>query len=251
MSKLLALGSLVISLAAGCTPFLQTPPAYVAETAHVLPAGQVNVTGAVGGGVDPVASGHGGGGAARARVGIGGGQEIGVEGSALYTDQTVYHGWGDPTTDAQTATLAAKLSWKHALHPGFALVAGAGMTRATRTGGDTSADYYQGRAVAGDLALIGSGDPLGSIGIVPYGAMRFGLSVPLANGEMSSSDLVGSATLTLGGALPIGRNVRAFLEAGPNWALIPSGSSLSESVFVSGMTMAFYGLAGVGVTLGS
>jgi hypothetical protein len=112
-----ALGSLLPAFAA-CTPYERMPPAYFAQTANVLEYGEADASGVGGGGVDP--GGNAAGASARVRVGIGGHQEVGVEGSRLSLGQ-------QNASDAHTVSFSGRLSWKYAPSR-QAIIMGAGLT---------------------------------------------------------------------------------------------------------------------------
>src|SRR5258706_15419376 len=85
-ARLFTFGRIALAIAlgpvGGCTPFSALPPSHFAETAQSAERGDVRVTLAAGGG-GLALDGHAVGGGARVRVGVGGGQEVGVEATAL------------------------------------------------------------------------------------------------------------------------------------------------------------------------
>jgi len=190
----------VAGIASGCAPFSATPPFHFAETATVLQPGEVGVTAA--GGVGGMGLGaHGVGLGVRARVGVGGEQEVGVEGTVIHVED------GDMPTaqmpwQGESDAFAGKLSWKIAMARWIAFVLG--------FGGSHSAT---GDAVGGDVSLIASiPEPWGPFR--PFLGVRTGIAVPVGRDSSEAGGITQGATLGLGTTLAVADNVDLVGEGG-------------------------------------
>jgi hypothetical protein len=190
---LLVVGALTFS---GCAPLSPTPPFHFLETAEVLKKDEVGITlGAGGGGID---WGGAGGGTLRLRAGLGGGQELGVEGTALYADTGHCSGKCDAWI-GQSVAFATKLAYKVAPTRWLAFLFGAGLSTSAigTTGG-------------GDAGLVISAP---TRWIQPYAGARFTFGVPIARDVSSRGGFTPALVAAGGFAIPI-RRVRIYGEAG-------------------------------------
>jgi len=190
----------VAGSAGGCAPFSATPPFHFAETATVLKQGEVGVTAA--GGVGGMGLGaHGVGLGFRARVGVGGDQEVGVEGTVIHVEN------GDTPTaempwEGESDAFAGKLSWKIAMARWIAFVLGAGASHSAT-----------GDAVGGDVSLIASiPDPWGPFR--PYVGARTGLAVPVGRDTNEAGGFTQGVTVGLGTTLAVSPDVDLVGEGG-------------------------------------
>ena len=170
------------------------PPFHVLETSETLAARKISVTAGAGGGtgdLDDCCV----GGAARVRVGVGGNQEVGVDGNVLLSSNSTIGG--------------VKLAYKWRPHEGIAFVAGPGFM----FGGDT-ADK---NAVGGDLGAIVS-KPVGERATV-YSALRLAVAVPLRDDMYELGGVSESLVLPIGIGYPLGPQTRLFGELGGIGAL--------------------------------
>jgi hypothetical protein len=243
MSKQVLVVVIVAILSAvGCMPVGRMPPTYLAETGPVLQPGQVSVTGVAGAGGDTGGDAHGEG--ARVRVGVGAGQEIGVEASSLALHQQNESGGffdGSPPTYVDSHAYAAKLSWKAALNDKVSLLAGAG---AAYTSGGVDDAAYKGLSLGADVGFVASAGTIH--GITPYAGARLSLSheMPGAHATMDTGDAATTGFVTLSGgfAMPLFSTARLFVEGGAtSWITSDPTSLLDDGL---------YALVGVGVTLG-
>jgi hypothetical protein len=203
--------SLVVLGACASQARLSAP--YFAETARVLDPGHVSATAVAGGGATLDGSGVGAGG--RVRVGIGGNQEIGIEGSGISLDaraHTCIVADCQPSENTRQSIRGrgALASWKL----GFgrsALIAGLGASEHANTGGDMYGDYY-GHSVDASLALVGDRPLSGATSL--YGGGRATVAVPIgSDNSMDAGNVVGG-TLTIGLAADLSRSLRLFTEGG-------------------------------------
>jgi len=190
----------VAGIAGGCAPFSATPPFHFAETATILKPGEVGVTAA--GGVGGLGLGaHGVGLGLRARIGVGGEQEVGVEGTVIHVED------GDMPTaqmpwQGESDAFAGKLSWKIAMARWIAFVLG--------FGGSHSAT---GDAVGGDVSLIASiPEPWGPFR--PFLGVRTGLAVPVGRDTNEAGGFTQGVTVGLGTTLAVAENVDLVGEGG-------------------------------------
>ena len=228
----------------GCTPLQRATPAYFAERAQVLAAGDISVTGAAGAGADLGGGGIGLGG--RVRVGIGNDQEVGIEGSVLDIQQDIDEGWGDPQEHVDTLSLGSKLSWKCSVSSFMAVVLGAGLTQTTRTGGDDTSQYFAGTAASGDVGLLFSQSRSPSR-IVPYAGIRVGATTALGaaheNTTTGMAGVLGTVTASFGADIPLGPGLHGFLEGGPTFIIDHAGADDTPLSFgayaLAGLSIAF------------
>jgi hypothetical protein len=176
--------------AMACSPLSPTPPFHFAETAKILNHGQVSATGAVGGATfEDIGGGLGA--AARARLGVLGRHEVGVEGAVLrrmnHDDPTPERPWLGPST-----AVLAKLAWKTGVTDALAILAGAGVSNSAT-----------GDAVGGDLGIVGSTPYLVADSFRPYLGLRGALAVPVGRDR----DEAGGVTKAI------------IAAAGSTWAL--------------------------------
>lgn len=245
------IGQLVLFFGAltGCAPLSRMPPAYFAETAPALGRGQVAVTAVGGAGVDN-SNGGGAGGGARVRVGIGGKQEMRVEGSAIKLWQSIYRGFYEHAGQVRSSSFSGKLSWKIAPNPHLAVIVGAGAAYAAhgtgytvRPGGDAA--YFRGAAVSPDIALLGTFGREDRI--AGYGGIHLGLSIPVYDPLGTSGGVGGALTWTMGVAVRLSPWARLYAEAGPNITFTRKSSPTSSGdVPGSGL----YGGVGLSATFG-
>jgi hypothetical protein len=208
---------LVVVATSACVP---TPPFHTFETADALAANHVAVTVGGGGGGN-----NGGtccsGGGARLRVGVGGGQEIGVDATAL--------------TDGNTYDIGTKLAYKRQVAPNVAIVAGAGATFGR-------VNTY-GTTIGGDVGAVAS---MSGPKIQPYAALRIAVAKHL---QSSDPQAVEAAIAAVGVAVPAGA-FRFFFELGGVVALQQSHDSFSDPTTPTNThdTEGYYGAAGIAYT---
>lgn len=221
-------------LCAGCMPLTPPPPFHFLETAAALPKGQVSVTFSGGAGTTSL-DGPAAGGGIRVRVGLGGGHELGFEGTALYADT----GDSDPNAPGWIGKSAAwgyKLSWKYAPRPWVALITGFGGSAAVT-----------GDGVGVDFGVLFSR----SRGIVrPYGATRITVGIPVDRPNDQAGGVTPGLAQVAGLALVPLDDLRIYLEAG---ALL----GWSEQVDATGAPVQWgdghyggYGAAGIELRFG-
>lgn len=182
----------------GCAPISPLVPFHFAETSRILPAGKASLT-LAGGFGNLKGMGDGVGGGARARFGLGGEQELGVE--AAYT--AIYN------SDSPGATMpwlgnsnvfSEKVSWKTGLSSWLSAVVGAG--------GSHSAT---GDALGGDLAFIGSPEkPIQEV--LPYAGLRGSLAVPVGRGGDEAGGMTRGVVLAVGGVWQMDPKFNLFVE---------------------------------------
>jgi hypothetical protein len=197
---------------------LAPTPLELGETAPALDRGDVSLTGQAGygSGADRIlaVSGSGPAVAARVRVGVGGDQEVGLEGlwGSVTTSGNAFHQY-----DGQFG--GAKASYKRAIVPWFAVVAGAGF--------GTS---HTGTSVGGDVATLVS-----MTGVVrPYAGVRLGFAARV------TGDGAGGPVF----AVPVG----ICLQPHPAVGLFAEAGAFSSPAG-NGNTGAFYASGGLKFTL--
>jgi hypothetical protein len=209
-------------LAAGCAPLSAPVPFHLAETATPLQRGEMRINGAVGGGILGL-DGSGGGGDARLRIGVGGRQEVGVEGELIRVDTGTPND-KSPSWIGKSNAYGLKLSWKGAPTDWFAVIAGAGvMSSAT------------GESAGGDLAIVFSRP----VGIVrPYAGFRGTFALPVGRALKDAGGVTSGLIVPGGVAFHYAKNCDFFLEM----AYVNLWSDLTSD---SGSTShgGFYGLA--------
>ncbi len=193
--------NLALFTVGGCTPFSALPPSHFAETAEVVQRGDARVTLAAGGGGLGL-DGHAIGGGARVRVGTGGGQEVGVEATALSTDTGGKRSAGAPW-EGDNLVVAAKASWKAQFARFFAVVAGLG-----------GAYGPTGPTGGGDLALLVSSAPRL---LQVYGGARLSAAAPLGRDPVGPDGTTLALTAGAGLALRVTAEVQLIAEGGVLW----------------------------------
>jgi hypothetical protein len=192
------------ALTSGCAALSPSPPFHFLETAETLKKGDLAATIGVGGGA--IDWGGAGGGALRVRGGVGGGQEVGFEATALYADTghcdtpTTFnpHPKCDPWIGKSFA-FAAKLAYKVAPTRWLAFLFGAGVSQSSvgLTGG-------------GDAGLIVSAP---TRWVQPYAATRFTIGAPIDHALHSRGGVTPVVVAAGGLAIPIKR-ARLYVEGG-------------------------------------
>jgi hypothetical protein len=184
-------GIALVLVVAGCT----IPPRIATlETADVLAAHEHEVAFGGGGGGGNLDASIGGG-AARVRDGLGGGQELGIDASFLWSGSTVIGG--------------AALAYKRALGSGLALTAGAGVT-----GGNEE----QATCAAVDVGAIASTRP-GDGRVQLYAGVRVAAAMPVTGDRHAGGGLSQTAIVPIGLAVPWRGGWRVIVEAGAIGAL--------------------------------
>ena len=211
----------LLFLVAGCAPI---PPMALFETTDVVNKHQVALTAA--GGVGGTREQMNWGGTARARLGVGAHQEIGIEGSYLS------NGDRDPS-------YGGKLSWKVAHNDSVALVLGGG---ASFQGDRTS--------VLGDVAFLVSPEVFPSRYVRFYTGFRFGLAVP-TRGVYEDSGITGTLVLPMGFNFKLGRSVHLFAEGGliNRWSEVDAHVPDSDILVIRRGTTGYGGM-GLSITFG-
>lgn len=229
---LLLLGTLGVAGCAGTAPF------HFAETAQVLRPGQVSITAAGGLGKAEDSDGYVGGGGLRVRGGLGGHSELGVEGTALTSDNRKVIGGG------------AKLSFKGAVTPWMAVLlgGGVGIGRYQVTGGITRdlLPLYAG----GDLGLVFSPyRPLLRV-LRPYLGLRAGLGADVGDlnldSQLRTAHLVFSPTAAGGLSVEPASWLHVLLEGGYLGALYHNRNDSPSSKYYN----AGYGALALAFLLG-
>jgi hypothetical protein len=154
---------------AGCTV---PPPFQTFETASTLPKGGVQLMVAGGGGGGEGLDGCCGGGAARVRLGIGGDQELSLDGNMIFSRYDVIGG--------------LRAGYKIAPWTHVALVGGAG---------GVLYDNYQ--TVGGDLGVIVSARDADDVWI-PYTALRVSAAIPAKGDRYDAGGVSETFTIPLG-----------------------------------------------------
>ncbi len=233
---------LLVSLVAGCASEARLPASYFAEGGNVLAPGQVAVTGVAGGGatLDGNAVGAGG----RVRVGVGDGQEVGIEAAGMVMDSPGEQCWFDcdgyTNTRVTVQQRSALLSWKSQLRPELAVIVGVGASEHKNVGGDPmSGQDDHGYSYDGSIAVVRSMRLTETIDF--YGGARASLALPTTR-DAATND---KATSVIGVSSALGLDTRlsphlhGYLEAGPRGSIILS----------DGPTFGFSAVAGLGLTL--
>jgi hypothetical protein len=175
----------LVVAAAGCTV---PPPFHMLETASTLPARGVSVMVAGGGGVGEGLDSCCGGAAARVRVGIGNGQEVRVDGSTIFSSNSLAGGF--------------RLGYKIAPSGRLAVLAGAG------------AFFTEAGSSAGaDLGVIVSARANGRP-VIPYAGARLSAAIPADHGLYERSGTSGTLTIPIGVSRRLGAHWQALLELG-------------------------------------
>ncbi len=182
---------IALAFLAACT----VPPRVATlETADVLAAHEHEVTfggGAGGGNIN----GSVGGGTARLRDGLGGGQELGVDATVLFSGSSVISG--------------GALAYKVALAPGFAIGAGAGLT---------AGNEGQATCAAVDVGAIASTHP-GERRAQLYLGVRIAGAMPVRGDRYAGGGISETATVPVGLAVPWRGGWRVIVEGGAIGAL--------------------------------
>jgi hypothetical protein len=233
---------LLVTLVAGCASEARLPASYFAEGGNVLAPGQVAVTGVAGGGatLDGKAVGAGG----RVRVGVGDGQEVGIEAAGMVMDspgeQCFIDCEGYPDTRVTVQQRSALLSWKSQLRPELAVIVGVGASEHKNVGGDPrSGQDDHGSSYDGTIAVVRSLRLTETMDF--YGGARASFALPtskdVATSEKATSVIGVSSALGLD--MRLSPHVHGYLEAGPRGSVI----------FNEGPTFGFSAVAGLGLTL--
>ena len=201
LGRLLAPALLALSTSA-CAPLLMPPPVHFGETAKVLDQGRVSVGGQAG-----IANGNfgvGGGGAARVRYGLGGAQEVGLEG--LVGGVSVDNGEGKARSTGMVG--GAKASYKVGATPWLAFLGGVGFG-SSKTG----------ETVGGDVGAVASYN--GELW-QPYLGARVTAAWSVSGNARGSEQLV---TVPLGIAFSASQDVSLYLEVAPVFVIYGSGGA--------------------------
>jgi len=187
--------------AAACTV---PPPFHTLETAGTLPARGLSVMVAAGGGAGEDLDSCCGGAAARVRVGIGDGQELGIDGSTIFASDSISGGF--------------RLGYKNALSGRLALFGGAG------------AFFIEGQqSVGADLGLVVSaradGGPL-----VPYAGARIAAALPIDDDLYAGGGLSQTLVIPIGLARRLDAHWQGLIELGGVGALSEARSGLDRTV---------------------
>ena len=221
---LAALGS------AACVP---TMPSAFVESTEVLDSGRVDLTVAGGAGAvaaccDKASAAAGfGGGEVRARIGVGGRQEVGV---------TAFGGAGSNPADG---VMGGKLAYKIAPVPWLAIVANAGAYDflGSQVGGGISHTAVFGADLAAILAAN-----LDARGTQLYGGARGSFVIPILSGATGSTEAL---TVPIGLTYQASEVARLYVEGG----LIFSGAQFNDEADPtfsgSGTQLGGYGALGV------
>jgi hypothetical protein len=226
------------ALVTGCAPLSVPAPFHFAETPKALLPGAVRITAAGGGGVAGL-DGVGGGGGLRVRVGVGGHQEIGAEGTVLAVD-TGTRGKDDPEWVGQSLAYGYKLSWKLSPRDWVAVIAG--------VGGAHSILHESLGADVGALFARPNGY------LRPYGGLRALFAAPVGRPLDDRGGV--TAGLTAGGGLSLhfSPRVDCFFEGGFVWlastGLHDPGPASANNQDQMGSHIGGYGLIALAVTLG-
>ena len=224
----------------GCAAEARLPASYFAEGGTVLAPGQVAITGVAGGGAttDGTAVGAGG----RIRVGIGDGQEIGIEAAGIEMTSPGNHcafDCGDYSPTWSTIRgRSALLSYKYQLRPELAVILGAGMSEHRNAGGDPMPDADDhGRSIDASAAVVRSMRLSQDVDF--YAGVRAAAATPTGpNNSAKASSLLGVSS-ALGLDIRLAGQLHAYLEAGPRSTLI----------FNDGLTVGLSAVGGLGLVL--
>ena len=197
--------------ATGCTV---PPPFHTLETARTLPARGVSVMIAGGGGAGEDLESCCGGAAARVRVGIGGDQEIGVDGSTIFSSSSVSGGF--------------RLGYKNALSGHLAVFAGAG------------AFFIEGQQSAGaDLGLVLSALDDDRPQVPSVGA-RLAAAIPIDSDLYSGGGISQTLVIPIGLARRLDAHWQGLIELGGVGAL-SEGRFGSDRTVQTKLNLGVYG----------
>jgi hypothetical protein len=200
---------------AGCTV---PPPFHTFETASTLPRGGVQLMAAGGGGGGEDLNHCCGGAAARVRVGIGGDQELSLDGNMIFSSTDVIAG----------LRAGYKISpWTH-----VALVGGAG---------GVLYDNYQ--TIGGDLGLIVSAQDADDVA-VPYTALRVSAAIPAKGDRYDAGGISETFTIPLGVSRQLIEHWRLMAEIGGVGAI--SELRKSDMMIHTQTTLGLYGGLAIG-----
>lgn len=233
---LCGVGTLTVATAcAACAPLTPAPPFHFSETAEVIRRGQVGVTAA--GGWGTLGFGSAWGGAARVRVGIGHGQEVGIEGAAAAVSTSDSNGGTSASNRpwiGHSSAFGGKLSWKGAPACCLAAIVGIGAT--------TSA---VGPAVGGDVGIVLSAPWR----VSPYAGFRGIFAVPVGDRPDPAYPGFTRGVVAAGGLAFGTSKARLFLEGG----LLATSTDFSDADGRSGTRnhTGYYCVAGLGFVFGA
>lgn len=236
---------LVFVVLTGCAQQARLPAPYFAETGHVLPGGGVAVTAVGGAGFAKTAadSGIAVGGGGRVRVGIGHGQELGVEASQMeITAQdnscTVICS-GDLAT-AKVLARSALVSWKTKIGEHTALVTRVGLAQHWTLSGEQpdNPDLY-GNTINGSLGIVGTvREASANRNLYVGGNVSYGQ--PIGPNNDPNAKIVFGTSGVIGIAAKTSEHTRLFLEAGEHFLGTTDG--FWSSVGLSGVVGATFQL---------
>jgi len=206
----------LVALASGCTV---PPPFHTLQTASTLPAGGVSVMAAGGGGGGEGLHSCCGGAAARVRVGIGGDQELGIDGNAIFSKNEVAGGF--------------RLGYKLAPSARLAVLAGAGAFFIERL---PSAGLDLGAVVS----LRQSSET-----VVPYTGLRLAGAIPIDSDLYSGGGLSQTMTIPIGVSVRLGPRWQGMAELGGLGALSEARSGTSGMVETQ-TNLGLYGALAIG-----
>lgn len=236
------LKSLLLALVCvtGCAAEARLPASYFAEGGTVLAPGQVAITGVAGAGgtLDGTAAGVGG----RVRVGIGDGQEVGIEAAGIEMTSPTSHcafDCGDSTpTYATIRSRSAMLSYKYQLRPELAVITGLGLSEHRDASGAVMPDADDhGRSIDASVAVVRSLRL--TEGVDFYAGVRAALATPTQAHQNPHASSVGGVTSGLGLDVRLSKQLHGYVEAGPRAMLISN----------EGPTLGASAVAGLGLVL--
>jgi hypothetical protein len=226
------------ALATGCAPLSVPAPFHFAETPKALAPGAVRITAAGGGGAAGL-DGAGGGGGLRVRVGVGGHQEIGAEGTVLAVD-TGTRQKTDPYWVGQSMAYSYKLSWKLSPRDWVAVLAGVG-----------GAHSILDESLGADVAVLFA-RPNGYLR--PYGGLRALFAAPVGRPTDDRGGLTAGLTAAGGLSLHFSPRVDCFFEGGFLWitstGLHDPGPATSTNTDEMMSHVGGYGLFALAIALG-
>lgn len=213
----LARAALAAATAAGCTV---PPPFHTLETARALPAGGASVMVAGGGGGGEGLHSCCGGVAARTRLGIGRGQEVGIDGNMLFSKNSVAGGF--------------RLGYKLAPSARLAVITGAG------------AFFMDGATSAGvDLGAVTSAHEDGRP-VVPYAGVRLAGALPVDHGLYDGGGISETLTIPIGAAARLGAHWQGLVELGGMAALSEGRFDATDKQVHTQTNLGLYGAIAIG-----
>jgi len=209
----------VVVVVSACTV---PPPFHVLETPATLEQKQVSLTAGVGGGTGEGMNGCCGGAAARARVGIGNEQEVGIDGDIVFSDETLIGGF--------------KLAYKKQARRNLAFVAGPGVM----IGGDSGKRVALGADVGAIIATELSTD------FELYSALRLSFAMPVRSDVYAVGGLSEALVLPIGISYSLGGGRSVLGELGGIGALTHARTAMDE--VATNTALGFYGAVAVSIT---